>query len=164
MKTLWLQEVEVLGQSHIELVQVSPVMQEQGRKTERRVCLGTSVMSDSLWPHGSWPARLLWPWDSPGKNTGVGCHFLLQWWSIKWVKCMKWSRSVVSPWTAAYPAPPSMGFSGQEYWSGLPLPSPEERQALGLKKSSRADRTAAQFCLSSEPLNLLSQSNRVTDV
>ena len=25
-----------------------------------------------------WPTRLLWPWDSPGKNTGVGCHFLLQ--------------------------------------------------------------------------------------
>ena len=28
--------------------------------------------------HGLWPARLLHPWDSPGKNTGVGCHFLLQ--------------------------------------------------------------------------------------
>ena len=30
----------------------------------------------------------------------------------------------VTPWTAAYQAPPSMGFSRQEYWSGLPLPSP----------------------------------------
>ena len=30
------------------------------------------------------------------------------------------------PWTAAYQAPPSMGFSRQEYWSGLPLPSPRE--------------------------------------
>ena len=37
-----------------------------------------SVVSDSLWPHGLQPARLLCPWDSPGKNTGVGCHFLLQ--------------------------------------------------------------------------------------
>ena len=37
-----------------------------------------SVVSDSLWPHGLWPTRLLRPWDSPGKNTGVGCHFLLQ--------------------------------------------------------------------------------------
>ena len=40
----------------------------------------------------------------------------------------KWSRSVVpdsvTPWTAAYQAPPSMGFSRQEYWSGVPLPSP----------------------------------------
>ena len=32
----------------------------------------------TLRPHGLWPARLLSPWDSPGKNPGVGCHFLLQ--------------------------------------------------------------------------------------
>ena len=31
-----------------------------------------------LQPHGLQPARLLCPWDFPGKNTGVGCHFLLQ--------------------------------------------------------------------------------------
>ena len=37
--------------------------------------LNCSVMSDSLWPHGAW---LLCPWDSPGKNAGVACHFLLQ--------------------------------------------------------------------------------------
>ena len=37
-----------------------------------------SVMSDSLRPCGLSPTRLLRPWDSPGKNTGVGCHFLLQ--------------------------------------------------------------------------------------
>ena len=35
-------------------------------------------MSDSLWVHGLYPARLLCPWDVPGKNTWVGCHFLLQ--------------------------------------------------------------------------------------
>ena len=35
-------------------------------------------MSDSVRPHGLQPTRLLRPWDSPGKNTGVGCHFLLQ--------------------------------------------------------------------------------------
>ena len=40
--------------------------------------LSRSVMSNSLWPHGLWPARHLCPWDSPGKNTGLGCHFLLQ--------------------------------------------------------------------------------------
>ena len=34
-----------------------------------------SVMSDSLWPHGLLPARLLWPLDFPGKNTRLGCHF-----------------------------------------------------------------------------------------
>ena len=37
-----------------------------------------SVVSDSLWPHGLCSARLLCPWDSPGKNTGGGFHFLLQ--------------------------------------------------------------------------------------
>ena len=37
-----------------------------------------SVVSDSLRLHGLQPVRLLCPWDFPGKNTGVGCHFLLQ--------------------------------------------------------------------------------------
>ena len=37
-----------------------------------------SVVSDSLQPHGLQPPRLLCPWDFPGKNTGVVCHFLLQ--------------------------------------------------------------------------------------
>ena len=36
-----------------------------------------SVMSSSLWPRGLKPARLLFPWDFPGKNMGVGCHTLL---------------------------------------------------------------------------------------
>ena len=35
-------------------------------------------MSDCVWPHRQQPTRLPRPWDSPGKNTGVGCHFLLQ--------------------------------------------------------------------------------------
>ena len=35
-----------------------------------------SVVSDSLWPPGLQPTRLLCPWNSPGKNTGVGCHAL----------------------------------------------------------------------------------------
>ena len=39
--------------------------------------LSHSVVSDSVRPHGLWPTRLC-PWDSPGKNTGVGCHALLQ--------------------------------------------------------------------------------------
>ena len=37
-----------------------------------------SVVSDSLQPHGLYSASLLCPWNSPGKATGVGCHFLLQ--------------------------------------------------------------------------------------
>ena len=36
------------------------------------------VGSSSLWSHGLYPTRLLCPWYFPGKNTGIGCHFLLQ--------------------------------------------------------------------------------------
>ena len=40
--------------------------------------LSHSVIFHSWWPHGLQPTRLPHPWDSQGKNTGVGCHFLLQ--------------------------------------------------------------------------------------
>ena len=110
------------------------------------------------------------PWDSPGKNTGVGCNFLLQCMKVKsesevaqscltlsdptdcsppgssfhgifqarvleWVaiafsnaqklkvkvKSLSRAQLLVTPWTAAHQAPPSMGFSRHEYWSGVPL-------------------------------------------
>ena len=41
-------------------------------------CQVASFVSDSVRPHGLQPTRLLRPWDSPGKNIGVGCHFLIQ--------------------------------------------------------------------------------------
>ena len=47
----------------------------QGPLTRSISCL---LMSNSLCPHGLYPARLLCPWDFPGKNTGVCCHVLLQ--------------------------------------------------------------------------------------
>ena len=40
--------------------------------------LSFSIVSTSLWPHALQPTRLPCPWDFPGKNTGAGCHFLLQ--------------------------------------------------------------------------------------
>ena len=127
-------------------------------------------MSNSVQPHRQQPTRLPRPWDSPGKNTGVGCHFLLQrmkgksesevtqscptlsnpmgcsppgssihgifqarvleWGAISFSNAWKWKvkvKSLSQVWlfaTAAHQAPPSMGFSRQEYWSGVPLPSP----------------------------------------
>ena len=127
-------------------------------------------MSDSMRPHRRQPTRLPRPWDSPGKNTGVGCNFLLQcmevksesevsqlcltlsepmdssppgspvpgilqartlkWVAISFSNAWKWKVKVKSlshvwllatSWTAAYQAPPSMRFSRQEYWSGVPL-------------------------------------------
>ena len=82
-------------------------------------------MSDSARPYRRQPIKLHHPWDSPGKNTGAGCHFLLDAW--KWkvkVKSFSRVRLLATLWTAAYQAPPSMGVSRQEYWSGVPLPSP----------------------------------------
>ena len=128
-------------------------------------------MSDSARPHRQQPTRLCRPWDFPGKNMGVGCHFLLQcmtvksesevaqscptprdpmdcsppgfpipgilrartleWVAISFSSAWKWKMKVKSlshvplfatPRTAAYQVPPSMGFSRQEYWSGLPCP------------------------------------------
>ena len=58
---------------------------------------------------------------------------VLEWVAISFSNAWKWKvkgkslrcvRLLVTPWTAAYQAPPSMGFSRQEYWSGLPFPSP----------------------------------------
>ena len=71
-----------------------------------------------------------------GSPPGSAVPGILQARTLEWVAISfsnawkwKWSCSVsvrlfVTPWTAAYQAPPSMGFSRQEYWSGLPLPSP----------------------------------------
>ena len=42
------------------------------------LCVSRSVVPDSLRPHGLQSTRFLCPWDFPGKDTGVGCHFLLQ--------------------------------------------------------------------------------------
>ena len=64
----------------------------------------------------------------------------------------KWSRSVVplfaTPWTVAYQAPPSMGFSRQQYWSGLPFPSPGHLPDPGIEPGSPEFQADA---LTSEP-------------
>ena len=61
---------------------------------------------------------------------------ILEWVAISFSNACKWKvkvkslsrvRLLATPWTAAYQAPPSMGFSRQEYWSGVPLPFPQTR-------------------------------------
>ena len=131
-------------------------------------------MSDSVRPQRRQPTRPPHPWDSLGKNAGVGCYFLpqcmkvksqsevaqscltlsnpmdcslpgsfihgifqarvLEWGAIAFSNAWKWKvkvkslrlstwklhscvRLLATPWTAVYQAPPSMGFSRQEYWS-----------------------------------------------
>ena len=54
------------------------------------------------------------------------------------VKSLSRVRLLATPWTAAHQAPPSMGFSRQEYWSGVPLPSPKYGNR-GIKKKKKKD-------------------------
>ena len=75
---------------------------------------------------------------------GFSIHGILQARTLEWVaisfsNARKWKVKVKSlsrvwlfatPWTAAHQAPPSMGFARQEYWSGVPLPSPTIRSSL----------------------------------
>ena len=70
----------------------------------------------------------------PGSSFhGILQARILEWVAISFSNAWKWEVKVKSlsrvrlfetPWTAAYQAPPSMGFSRQEYWSGVPLPEP----------------------------------------
>ena len=71
-----------------------------------------------------------------GSVPGILQVRTLEWVAISFPKAWKWKMKekslsrvwlLATSWTAAYQAPPSMGFSRQEYWSGVPLPSPKER-------------------------------------
>ena len=149
-------------------------------------------MSNSVRPHRRQPARLPYPWDSPGKNTGVGCHLLLQCMKVKsesevaqWcptlsdpmdcsppgssvhgifqARALEWGaialsvfvcmlsqfsrvQLFVTPWSVARQAPLSMGFSRQEYWSGLPFPSPGDLPDPGIEPRSPASEADALTC------------------
>ena len=79
-------------------------------------------MSNSVWPHRWQPTRLPHPWDTPGKNTGVGAIGFSSAWKWKLTgKLLSCVQLLVTPWTP----PPSMGFSRQEEWSGVPSPFKE---------------------------------------
>ena len=63
----------------------------------------------------------------------VANSFSNEWkWKVK-VKLLSHVRLLATPWTAAYQAPPSMGFPRQEYWSGVPLPPPIIRKSTNNK-------------------------------
>ena len=70
----------------------------------------------------------------------------LEWVAISFSSAWKWKLKMKSlsrvwlfatPWTAAYQTPPSMGFSSQEYWSGVPLPSPGLFATVPIKRKCR---------------------------
>ena len=69
----------ILQAGTLEWVPFPSPMRESEKWTWRR-----SVVSDCVRPHRRRPTRLPRPWDSPGRNTGVGCHFLLQYNDTNW--------------------------------------------------------------------------------
>ena len=79
-KAFWIKNPELLKerQTCIQCKKERKVLQNCEKAYIKHACQVASVVSDSVRPHGLQPTRLLCPWDSPGKNTGVGCHFLLQ--------------------------------------------------------------------------------------
>ena len=98
------------------------IMHKRGNETRYRTAAAKSPLSCPT---------LCNPID--GSPPGSPVPGILQARTLEWVaisfNAWKWSHSRVqllaTPWTAAYQTPPSMGFSRQEYWSGLPLPSPK---------------------------------------
>ena len=136
-------------------------------------------MSDSVRPHRQQPTRLPHPWDSPGKNTGVGCHFLLQCMKVKSEREVTQSCPTLSDpmdyslpgssvhgifqarvleWVAiafSHQDSMSMLFPGQEYWSGLPFPSARNIPDPGKEPTSPAWEAFPAWLVDSLPLSHL---------
>ena len=81
------------------------------------------------------------------------------------VKSLSHVRLFPTPWTVAYQAPPSMGFSRQEYWSGLPFLSPGDLSNPGVEPGSpsfQADALTSEPLTPGKPLGSLSQTQLST--
>ena len=97
---------------------------------------------------------------NPQYSININCYWLLLFrrWDISNLVQSKWSevkvkslshvRLFATPWTVTYQAPPSMGFSRQEHWNGLPFPSPGDLPNPGIEPRSPALQAEA---LTSEP-------------
>ena len=115
-----------LGKDYVKAVLLSPCLfklyAEWSESEVAQSCPTLCEPMDCSLPdssvHGISQARIL-EW--------VAISFSSAWkWKVK-VKLLSLVRLFTIPWTAAYQAPPSMGFSRQEYWSGVPLPSPRRQ-------------------------------------
>ena len=121
-------------------------------------------MSNSVRPHRWQPTRLPHPWDSPGMNTGVGCHFLLQCMKVKSEREVAQScLTLCDARTVTYQAPQSMGFSRQEYRSGVPLPSSPTRASQPKLRIADTDKPQSNGCRL-PPLNFYSTFHHLSDL
>ena len=82
--------------------------------------------------------RVPCPWDSPDKNTGVGCHFLLQCMKVKSEsEVAQQCPTVSNPMDCNLPGSSIHGIFQAKYWSGVPLPSPTRNQIWALNSESK---------------------------
>ena len=95
--------------------------------------------------HLTCPLRNLYSGQEATVRTG---HGTTDWFQIGKVKSLSHVQLFATPWTVTYQAPPSMGFSRQEYWTGLPFPSPGDLLDPGIEPRSPALQAKA---LPSEP-------------
>ena len=106
------------------------------------IAFGMGYLHQSIW-------QSFWEYPNCFGNSRVDPE--LGWSNLclsEWVKLLSRVRLFVTLWIVAHQAPPSMGFSRQEYWSGLPFPSPGDLANPGIKPGSPALQADA---LSSEP-------------
>ena len=88
-------------------------------------------------PHRRQPTRLPRPWDSPGRNTGVGCHYLLQCMKVKSEREVAQSCLTLSnPMDRSPPGSPSLGFSSRSTGVGA-IAFPVQAVQLGHKQTKR---------------------------
>ena len=126
---------------------------------DKDVCQVASVVSDYLQPHELQCVRLLCSWDSPGKNTGVGCHFLPHCMKVKSESEVTQScPTLIDPMDCSLPGSSVHGFSRQEYWSGLLLPSPHWQAGSFIKVYLQP--TLRYICYEQAPIGLLWLAHR----
>ena len=120
---LWLQKILGISWLSASLFQgchfLLPCMKMKSESEVAQSCRTPSDPMDCSPPgfsvHGIFQARVL-QWGAVSFSNAEK-------WKVK-VKSLSRVRLLATPWTAAHQAPPSMGLSRQEYWSGVPLPSP----------------------------------------
>ena len=95
-------------------------------------CLVAKSCPTLLWPHGLQPARFLCPWDFPGKNTGVGCPFLLREISQtqEWNQCLPHHRQILYPLSHGEAHEPIQYWLNQNEYSYNTKLQPQEAKCL----------------------------------
>ena len=114
-------------------------------------------MLERVWRKGNLLTLLVGMQTGTATNFGEQCGDSFKNWKLSelnWMKSLSHVQLFATPWTVAHQAPPSMGFSRQEYWSGLPFPSPGDLPDPWIKPRSPALQADT---LNSEPPGKLSK-------